>query len=91
GIATGLNPPSNGPSFEGQVNDAIAGKLTGVFNGNGAEMARRMQTAVMRDSRLKIPLIFAADVIHGHRTIFPVPVAEAASFEPDLAMRTARM
>ena len=91
GIATALNPPSNGPSFEGQVADAVAGKLTGVFNGNGAEMARRMQGAVMRDSRLKIPLIFAADVIHGHRTIFPVPVAEAASFEPDLAMRTARM
>ncbi|PAV92838.1 hypothetical protein WR25_17544 [Diploscapter pachys] len=54
-------------------------------------MARRMQAAVMRDSRLKVPLIFAADVIHGHRTIFPVPVAEAASFDPDLAMRTARM
>ncbi|WP_288936371.1 glycoside hydrolase family 3 N-terminal domain-containing protein [uncultured Sphingomonas sp.] len=91
GIATALNPPSTGPSFEGQIADAVAGKLTGVFNGNGAEMARRMQAAVMRDSRLKIPLIFAADVIHGHRTIFPVPVAEAASFEPDLAMRTARM
>jgi len=91
GIATALNPPSNGPSFEGQIADAVAGKLTGVFNGNGAEMARRMQGAVMRDSRLKIPLIFAADVIHGHRTIFPVPVAEAASFEPNLAMRTARM
>ena len=91
GIATALNPPSNGPSFEGQIADAVAGRLTGVFNGNGAEMARRMQGAVMRDSRLKIPLIFAADVIHGHRTIFPVPVAEAASFEPDLAMRTARM
>ncbi|MEK9213303.1 glycoside hydrolase family 3 N-terminal domain-containing protein [Sphingomonas sp. 2378] len=91
GIATALNPPSNGPSFEGQIADAVAGRLTGVFNGNGAEMARRMQRAVMRDSRLKIPLIFAADVIHGHRTIFPVPVAEAASFEPDLAMRTARM
>ncbi|RZL60751.1 MAG: beta-glucosidase BglX [Sphingomonas sp.] len=91
GTATGLNPPSSGPSFDGQVADAVAGKLTGVFNGNGVEMARRMQDAVMRGSRLKIPLIFAADVIHGHRTIFPVPVAEAASFDPDLATRTARM
>ena len=92
GVATALNPPSaGGGNFESQLADAVAGKLTGVFNGNGAEMARRMQSAVMRQSRLKIPLIFAADVIHGHRTIFPVPVAEAASFEPDLAARTARI
>lgn len=89
--ATTLNPPSTGTSsFEAQVADAVAGKLTGVFNGNGAEMALRMQTVVMAHSHHKIPLIFAADVIHGHRTIFPIPVGEAASFEPDLAERTAR-
>lgn len=90
GVATALNPPTNGPSFEGQLDEVRQGKLTGVFNGNGAEMARRMQTAAMTQSRLKIPLLFAADVIHGHRTIFPVPVGEAASFEPGLAERTAR-
>lgn len=90
--ATALNPPSNGTgNFEQQIADAVAGKLTGVFNGNGAEMALRMQTAVMSHSRHKIPLIFAADVIHGHRTIFPIPVGEAASFEPDLAEQTARV
>lgn len=88
--AAGFNPPGNGQNFETQVADAVAGKLTGVFNGNGAEMARRLQTAVMERSRLKIPLIFAADVIHGHRTIFPTPVGEVASFEPELAERTAR-
>ena len=92
GVATALNPASDrGSSFENQLEDAVAGKLTGVFNGNGAVMAKRMQTAVMQRSRLKIPLIFAADVIHGHRTIYPVPVGEAASFEPDLARRTAAM
>ncbi|MEQ1725835.1 MAG: beta-glucosidase BglX [Sphingopyxis sp.] len=88
--AVSLNPPGSSSNFEAQIADAVAGKLTGVFNGNGAVMAQRMQRAVMARSRLKIPLIFAADVIHGHRTIFPVPVGEAASFEPDLAMRTAR-
>lgn len=91
GVAAQLNPASNGPGFEAQLEEVRQGVLTGVFNGNGAEMARRMQTAAMTQSRLKIPLIFAADVIHGHRTIFPVPVGEAASFEPDLAERTARM
>lgn len=88
--AAALNPPGNGGTFDSQIADAVAGKLTGVFNGNGAEMARRMQQAVMTQSRLKIPLIFAADIIHGHRTIFPVPVGEVASFEPGLAERTAR-
>ncbi|KQT31815.1 beta-glucosidase [Sphingomonas sp. Leaf412] len=91
GTAISLNPAGNAGNFDAQLADAVAGKLTGVFNGNGAEMARRMQRAVMANSRLKVPLIFAADVIHGHRTIFPVPVGEAASFEPDLARRTARV
>lgn len=89
GKAVSLNPPSNGPNFEQQVEEGRRGQLTGVFNGNGARMAKIMQTAVMNGSRLKIPLIFAADIIHGHRTIFPVPVGEAASFEPELARRTA--
>lgn len=90
GIATALNPAGDNGSFTTQLADAVAGKLTGVFNGNGAAMALQMQRAVMTGSRLKIPLLFAADIIHGHRTIFPVPVAEAASFEPTLAERTAR-
>ncbi|PVX29110.1 glycoside hydrolase family 3 N-terminal domain-containing protein [Sphingomonas pokkalii] len=88
--ATALNPPTNGPSFDAQLEEVRQGRITGVFNGNGAEMARRMQGAALQ-SRLKIPLIFAADVIHGHRTIFPIPIGEVASFEPDLAERTARM
>ena len=91
GIATQLNPATNGPGFEGQLEEVRQMRLTGVFNGNGAEMARRMQTAAMTEARLKIPLIFAADIIHGHRTIFPVPVGEAASFDLDLMERTARM
>jgi beta-glucosidase len=91
GAATQLNPPTSGPNWEAQLDEVRRMQLTGVFNGNGAEMARRMQTVAMTESRLKIPLIFAADIIHGHRTIFPVGVGEAASFEPDLAERTARM
>ena len=91
GVATALNPPTENKGFPVQVEDAVQGKLTGVFNGNGAAMALQMQRAVMERSRLKIPLIFAADVIHGHRTIFPVGVGEAASFEPSLGERTARV
>ncbi len=89
GAALSLNPPGNGSDFEQQVKEAREGLLTGVFNGNGARMARILQTAAASQSRLKIPLIFGADIIHGHRTIFPVPLAEVASFEPELARRTA--
>ena len=88
--AAALNPPSNS-NFPKQLEETRQGQLTGVFNGNGARMARAMQTAAVKESRMKIPLIFAADIIHGHRTIFPVPLAEVASFEPDLARRTAEV
>ena len=91
GIATQLNPPTEGSNWDQQLEEVRRMQLTGVFNGNGAEMARRMQTIAMTETRLKIPLIFAADIIHGHRTIFPVGVGEAASFDLDLAERTARM
>src|SRR6476619_2295485 len=89
GAALSLNPPQGNSDFPKQVEDARQARLTGVFNGNGATMARILQNAAVREFRLKIPLIFAADIIHGHRTIFPVPLAEVASFEPDLARRTA--
>jgi beta-glucosidase len=90
GAATTLNPAGGAMSFDGQLADVRAGRIGGVFNGNGAVMAKRMQTTAMRESRLKIPLLFAADVIHGMRTVFPVPLAEAASFDPELTRRTAR-
>lgn len=90
GAANALNPIAATGTFTAQLAEARAGRLTGVFNGNGAAMAHQMQTVAVRDSRLKIPLIFAADVIHGFRTVFPMPLAEAASFEPLLAERTAR-
>lgn len=88
--AAALNPPSNS-NFPQQLEEARQGQLTGVFNGNGARMARIMQNAAVKESRMKIPLIFAADIIHGHRTIFPVPLAEVSSFEPELARRTAEV
>ncbi|MBB5698226.1 beta-glucosidase [Sphingomonas yantingensis] len=90
GAATTLNPAGASSNFEGQLEETRKGRLGGVFNGNGATMAKRMQTAAVRESRLKVPLIFAADVIHGFRTVFPMPLAEAGSFDPDLARRTAR-
>ncbi|AQR62922.1 beta-glucosidase [Brevundimonas sp. LM2] len=66
------------------------GQIGSLFNGIGAEAGRAIQTLAVEQSRLGIPLLFAADIIHGLKTVFPVPLAEAAAFDPDLAMRTAR-
>ncbi len=66
------------------------GQVGCLFNGVGAEAGRRIQTIAVEQTRLGIPLLFAADIIHGLKTVFPVPLAEAAAFDADLAMRTAR-
>lgn len=66
------------------------GKVGNLFNGIGAEAGRRIQTIAVEETRLGIPLLFAADIIHGLKTVFPVPLAEAAAFDPELAYRTAR-
>lgn len=51
----------------------------------GAEPLRELQRVAVEESRLGIPLLFAADVVHGYRTIFPVPLAMAASWDPEAA------
>lgn len=87
--AAAANPVSIRPTAEGQLALAREGRLTGIFNGSNVRWHRALQDAAM-ESRLKVPLLFAADVIHGFTTVFPVPLAEAAAFDPDLARRTAR-
>src|SRR5690606_28042724 len=67
-----------------------AGRVGTLFNGVGAEAGREIQRVAVEESRLGIPVLLAADVIHGMRTVFPIPLGEAASFEPELAERTAR-
>ncbi|MEX5627840.1 beta-glucosidase BglX [Pseudomonas marginalis] len=61
-----------------------------VLGAYGVEQTRRLQEHAVTRSRLPIPLLFAFDVIHGFRTVFPVPLAEAAAWDVDLAQRTAR-
>ena len=89
-MPTAVNP-LDGTGDPARVTAMIRdGKVGSLFNGIGAETGRRIQQVAMEESRLKIPLLFAADVIHGFRTVYPIPLAEAASFDPHLAERTAR-
>jgi len=62
--------------------EIAAGNIGGTFNSITRPENRPMQDAAMR-SRLKIPMFFAYDVIHGHRTIFPIPIALASSWDMD--------
>jgi beta-glucosidase len=62
-----------------------------MLNVTGAEATRKAQQLAVENSRLKIPMIFGYDVIHGYQTMFPIPLAEAASWEPELARKSARV
>ena len=84
------NPTVRAMAAQTLLAEIRAGHVSGVFQGIGAKSARDLQQVAVEQSRLGIPLLFAADVIHGLRTVFPIPLAEAGSFDPDLAQRTAR-
>ncbi len=84
-----VNPEIGFDAPEKRIDDIRGGGVTGIFNLSGEANVRRLQRIAVEESRLGIPLLFGADVIHGFRTAFPVPLAEAASFEPELARRTA--
>src|ERR1019366_76841 len=63
----------------------------GLFNVLGAEKANAAQKMAVEQSRLKIPVLFGYDVIHGYRTIFPVPIGSAGSFDPQLIEQSERI
>jgi beta-glucosidase len=69
----------------------INGDVGSVLNLLGAENTRLLQEQVMNNTRLKIPLIFAYDVIHGYKTIFPIPLGESCSWDLDIIKSTARV
>lgn len=76
------------PGYEQLIRE---GKVGSFLNVPGVEIYNKLQKLAVSDSRLGIPLIFGLDVIHGYRTIVPIPLAEAASWDPDLVTRTAAM
>jgi len=80
-----------GPIIAGDSTDAIrAGTIGNLLNMVGAAHCHEMQRLAVEGSRLGIPLLIGLDIIHGHRTQFPVPLAETASFDPGAWALTAR-
>ena len=71
-----------------QIQDGLVGSM---LNVTSVEQVKAAQKLAIENSRLKIPMIFAFDVIHGYKTMFPLPLAEAASWDLDLMERTAQV
>ena len=82
-----LNLPGAGDITTGQAgNSNIAGKIKegkvgGLFNIKGADKIREVQRVAVEETRLKIPLLFGMDVIHGYKTTFPIPLGLSCSWD----------
>ncbi|RAW00676.1 glycoside hydrolase family 3 N-terminal domain-containing protein [Pseudochryseolinea flava] len=81
-----------GPSIRENYKDDIKkGRVGAIFNAFGADYTRKLQEIAVKETRLGIPLLFGYDVIHGHRTIFPIPLGETASWDTDAAYTSSRI
>ncbi len=70
------------------IREGGTGSLLNVF---GSATTRELQQIAVTQSRAKIPLLFGLDVVHGFKTTFPIPLGEAATWDPDLVQRSARI
>lgn len=85
-----LQQLSGGKDFLEKHRDLVRkGLLGSTLNVRGAKTLNALQRVAVEESRLKIPLIFGFDVIHGYRTIFPIPLGETASWDPEAAEQSA--
>ena len=79
-----------GPTmYEGYLEDIRNGRCGNIFNAYTTDYIRELQRVAVEESRLGIPLLFGYDVVHGHKTIFPVPLAESCSWDMELIRQSA--
>ena len=81
------------PSWNAEEKEALIreGKVGSVFNIVGAKEVNRLQRIAVEETRLGIPLVAARDVIHGYKTIYPIPLGQGATWNPDLIEQAARL
>jgi beta-glucosidase len=83
---------STGPSMRNDYIDLIKqGKAGSVFNAYTVDFVRELQRVAVEETRLHIPLIFGFDVIHGHRTIFPIPLGQASTWDTTMIEKAERI
>jgi len=89
---SGAGDITTGQSSSSDIGKKIKeGKVGGILNLKSAEKIHDVQRVAVEESRLKIPLIFGMDVIHGYETTFPIPLAMASSFDMSLVEKSARI
>lgn len=81
------------PSWNAEEKEALIreGKVGSIFNIVGAKEVNRLQRMAVEETRLGIPLVAARDVIHGYKTIYPIPLGQGATWNPDLIEQAARL
>ncbi len=91
GESQDINPGAQKRQLDDLLGVARVGAVGSFLGAYGAEYTNKLQRAAVEESRLKIPLIIGNDVIHGYRTVFPVPLAESATWDPELVELSARV
>ena len=81
------------PEWDADIKESLIreGKVGSIFNIVGAKEVNRLQRMAVEETRLGIPLIVARDVIHGFRTIYPIPLGQAATWNPELVEQAAAL
>ncbi len=81
------------PSWDAEQKEALIrqGKVGSIFNVVGAKQINRLQRMAVEETRLGIPLVVARDVIHGYRTIYPIPLGQGATWNPELIEQAAQL
>ena len=82
-------PAANDPGQKAKMDMVRKGQVGSMLNVSGTAETRVIQEIAVRESRLGIPVIFALDVIHGYKTIFPIPLADACAWDPELSRKAA--
>jgi len=87
----GLGSDTGPAAMAASESQIASGAIGSILGSHGAALTCRLQRMAVEKSRLGIPMLFASDVIHGHRTVFPVPLGEAASFDTEEVRNAARV
>jgi len=83
--------PVTGPAEEWEFEEQLLFKIGSVLNVNRAQKARKIQKKYLENNRHEIPLMFMYDIIHGYKTIFPIPLGSACSWDMELIEESARV